>query len=115
MPSISRLWYALKRKVVDLQFTFVISTAVFLSILLAVFFYIKVYEVSYIVFLVVSILIPFILYYVVDKYLFHDFDTLIELRRGNYAVALYLLAYAIIAAAAILAASGALGTIFGGP
>lgn len=113
--STNRRLFALRKKLRDLEFAFAAGTLTFLAIVLSVFFYTRLFEISYVVFLLVSILLPYALYYFVDHFLFHDFDTLRELRRGNRAVGAYILGYAIIAAAAILAASGALGTIFGAP
>lgn len=98
-----------------MQTGFAIGAIIFTIVALIVFFYARLFELSYIIFLVVSILLPYILYYFIDRFLFHDFDTLRELRRGNRAVSYYILAYAIIAAAAIVAASGALGTILVAP
>jgi hypothetical protein len=66
----------------------------------------KWYEVSYPLLLTVSILIPYSLFIIIDRYFFPTFDTLEELKKNNIAVALYVLSYAAIAVAAILSAGG---------
>lgn len=98
------------RFVIHTVLLWLVSTALIVGLILS-----RLYEVSYPIFLIISILIPFGIFTYIDGVLFPGFDTLAELRRGNVAVALYVLAYAVVSAAAIVAASGSLGTIFGAP
>jgi hypothetical protein len=66
----------------------------------------RLYEASYPLLLTVSILIPYSLFIIIDRYFFPKFDTLEELKKNNIAVAIYVLSYAAIAVAAILSAGG---------